>query len=72
MSVEDVLSEAGVKADVEHSDASAAMTERCDYIVTTSDIAKLLQGAKGEVIVCNSFIDKVEIKRVLVNGGVIS
>jgi len=71
MSVEEVLADAGVNAEIEHSDASSAKFDFCDYIVTTSDIAKSLEGAKGELVICNSFIDKDEIKKALTQSGVI-
>jgi len=72
MNVEDVLKEVGVKAEIEHSDASSARSEACDYIVTTTEIAKSLEGAKGKIIISNNFIEKEEIKRALKEGGVIA
>lgn len=72
MSVEDVLNEAGVRAEVEHSDASSVKMERCDYIVTTTGLEGALEGSIGKVIVSNSFIDKKELRKVLTEGGIIT
>lgn len=70
MNIEDVFKAEGVKAEVEHSDASAASGESCDYIVTTKEIAQSLQNPRGKVIILNNFIDKEEITRVLKENGV--
>ena len=63
MNVEEVLKDVSIDAEVEHSDASSARGERCDYIVTTSEISKSLDGAMGKIVICNNFIDKDEIKK---------
>ena len=72
MNVEEVLVEAGVKADVEHSDTSSARFEKCDYIVTTPDLKNSLEGSIGVIVVSANIVDKEEIKRALVEGGIIS
>ena len=71
MNVEDVLTEAGVKAEVEHSDTSSARFEKCDYIVTTPDLAAGLENSKGKVVVTANIIKKDDIKKALVEGGII-
>ena len=38
MSIEEILSNHGYKAEVEHTDPSCACGERCDYIVTSKEI----------------------------------
>ena len=71
MNIEEVLKNHGVKATVEHSDASSASSERCDYIVTTKEIAKSMQTTIGKVVKLNNFVDKKEIKKVLKENGII-
>lgn len=72
MNVEEVLKAEGVTAEVEHSDVSSAMSERCDYVLTTTELAKSMHGTVGKILICDNFIEKEAIKAVLANGGVIN
>jgi PTS system ascorbate-specific IIB component len=71
MNIEEVLAAEGVSAEVEHSDASSANGEKCDYIVTTREIAGSLTNPQGEIIILDNFIDKDEIRKVLKENKIV-
>lgn len=71
MNIEGVLQEAGVEADVEHTDVSAASSEQADYIITSNELAESLTSHTGKVLIVNNYFDKEEISRVLTEHGVI-
>lgn len=65
MSVESVLKKLGIEADVEHMDVSSAAAMDADYIITSSELAQTLEGAKSKVVVVNNYFDQNEIKEAL-------
>jgi PTS system ascorbate-specific IIB component len=65
MSVENVLRQLGIEADVDHMDVSSAKAMRADYIITSSELAQTLTGAYSKVLVVNNYFDQNEIKGVL-------
>ena len=72
MNVAEVLYNVGLKADVEHSEVSSLKSEASDYILTTAELAKTMDGVKGKIIICNNLINRNEIRKSLVQGGVIA
>ncbi len=71
MNIEAVLRESGVEATVEHSDVTGAKGADADYIATSKDLADTFPAGDERIIVINNFIDKNEIKEVLVQAGII-
>ncbi|MDQ0339337.1 PTS system ascorbate-specific IIB component [Caldalkalibacillus uzonensis] len=71
MNIEEVLNEAGVDAEVEHVDVSAASGVEADYILTSNELAQSLQGHQAKILVVNNYFDIEEIKRVLSQNRVI-
>jgi PTS system ascorbate-specific IIB component len=71
MNIEAVLRENGVDASVEHSDVTGAKGADVDYIATSKDLADTFDGDDERIMVINNFIDKNEIKEVLVQAGII-
>ncbi len=67
MTVEEVLDELGIKADVDHMDVSIAQNERADYILTNKELADSMSNPIAKVLVVNSYFDKDEIKALLKN-----
>jgi PTS system ascorbate-specific IIB component len=68
ITIESVLKELGVDADVEHIDVSSARGMRPDLIVTSRELADTLEedgGAPSKVVIVNNFFDKDEVKQVL-------
>lgn len=66
MYTEDVLKELGVEARVQALDASQARGTRADLILTSTALVELCSGGKAEVRAIKSFINKAEIRSVLV------
>lgn len=66
MYTEDVLKELGVEARVQASDASQARGARVDLILTSPPLVEACSGGRGTVRVIKSFVDKDEIRSVLV------
>lgn len=66
MYTEDVLKELGVEARVQALDASQARGARADLILTSPALEEVCSGGKAEVGVIKSFINKEEIRSVLV------
>lgn len=71
MNIEVVLRENGINALVEHSDLTGAKGADADYIATSKDLADTFAVDDERIIVINNFIDKNEIKEVLVKAGII-
>lgn len=67
MYTEDVLKELGVEARVQALDASQARGAKADLILTSPALKEVCSGGKAEVEVIKSFINKEEIRSVLVN-----
>ncbi|WP_170008221.1 PTS sugar transporter subunit IIB [Bacillus fonticola] len=65
MTVEEVLQELGVSADVEHTDVSTASSMNADYIVTSQELSASLQGVRAKVMIVNNYFDKNEIQTAL-------
>jgi PTS system ascorbate-specific IIB component len=61
MNVESVLNEMGVRADVEHTDVSAASGMAADYIITSNELAQSLQGHAAKIVIVNNYFDLEEI-----------
>lgn len=66
MNTEDVLKEMGVEARVEAQDANQARGARVDLILTSPPLVKTCSGGRAEVRAIKSFINKDEIRSVLV------
>lgn len=67
MYTEDVLKELGVDARVQALDASQARGARADLILTSPALEQVCSGGKAEVGVIKSFINKDEIRSVLID-----
>jgi PTS system ascorbate-specific IIB component len=65
MNVEQVLSELGIAADVEHTDVSSASSMDVDFIVTNRELADSLAGVNAKIIIVNNYFDRMEIKNAL-------
>lgn len=63
MNVENVLKDLGLKADVEHTDVSAASSMNADYIITSQELAQNLKEHSAEIVIVNNYFDLNEIKR---------
>lgn len=63
MSVEDILKEKGIYADIENTDASSASFDRCDYIITSSELAKSINNPKAKVIIVSNYFNKTIITK---------
>jgi len=66
MYTEDVLEILGVEARVQALDASQAKGSRADLILTSPALVDVCSGGKAEVKAIKSFVDKDEIRTVLV------
>jgi PTS system ascorbate-specific IIB component len=67
MYTEDVLKDLGLEANVEALDASQAKGARADLILTSTALVELCSGGKAEVKAIKSFINKDEIRSVLID-----
>ncbi|PTM57628.1 PTS sugar transporter subunit IIB [Desmospora activa] len=65
MNIEQVLSEEGVQAEVEHVDVSAASSMTADLIVTSRELAQNLQNGEARVVTVQNFFDVNEIRSAL-------
>lgn len=65
MTVESVLQEKGIKAEVETADFGTASSAEADLILTNEEFAKQLQGSKAKVVAIQNIADKEEVKQVL-------
>ena len=68
MSVEDVLSNAGIDADVEFMDVTSALGLRCDLILSNTELFEQLErgNADVKVIPVTDFLDKEIIAKEVV------
>jgi len=66
MYTEDVLKVLGVEARVQALDASQAKGSRADLILTSPALVDVCSGGKAEVVAIKSFVNKDEIRAVLV------
>ncbi|MBM3138363.1 MAG: PTS sugar transporter subunit IIB [Chloroflexi bacterium] len=67
MYTEDVLQVLGVDARVQALDASQARGAKADLILTSPALVEVCSGGKAEVRVIKSFVNKEEIRSVLVS-----
>ena len=58
MAIEEMLNMKGLSAEVEHSDASIACGEKCDYIVTTKEIGESITNPRAKFFYITNFINK--------------
>ena len=58
MSIEEMLKERGLKADVEHADASIACGDRCDFIVTSKEIGDSITNRHAKIYPITNYINK--------------
>jgi len=65
MNVEQVLSEKGIRADVEHMDISAASSMQADYIITSNELAQNLSGLGAKIVIVNNYFDMEEITKAI-------
>ncbi|MDI6600863.1 MAG: PTS sugar transporter subunit IIB [Thermoanaerobacteraceae bacterium] len=65
MNVEEVLNELKIQAEVDHMDASYAASENADLILTSPQLAPLLEQNPAQKIIINNYFDKNEIKEKL-------
>ncbi len=63
MSVEDILKAKGIYADIDNTDASSASFERCDYIITSGEIAESISNPKAKVIIVSNYFNKASIEK---------
>lgn len=62
MNVDDILKEKGIYADVDNTDASAASFEKCDFIITSSEIADSINNSNAKIIIVTNYFKKESIK----------
>lgn len=65
MNIEQVLTEQGVQAEVEHVDVSTASSMTADLIVTSKELAQTLQNHGNHVVTVQNFFDVEEIRSAL-------
>ena len=58
MNVEDILKSKGIYADVDNTDASSASFERCDYIITSAEIAESIRNVNAKIIIVTNYFNK--------------
>ncbi|MDP4109918.1 MAG: PTS sugar transporter subunit IIB [Bacillota bacterium] len=61
MSIEEMLKERKLKADVEHADVSIACGDRCDYIVTSREIAGSITNHHAKIYQITNYINKKKL-----------
>ena len=66
MYTEDVIKILGIEARVEALDASQARGSKADLILTSPALVEVCSGGKAEVKAIKSFVDKDEIRSVLI------
>lgn len=62
MTIEAVLKEAQIKAQVVVSDIGTAKAEPADVIVTSAEFAKLLANKRTPIVVVKNYVDRKEMK----------
>ena len=69
MTVEEILREHGIEADVEHTDPTCASGDNCDYILTSEEIAGSINNPGATILTVTNYINKKivseEISRLL-------
>ncbi|CAA7603016.1 protein-Npi-phosphohistidine-sugar phosphotransferase [Acididesulfobacillus acetoxydans] len=62
MTIESVLKEMGIKANVTTADVGTAKTEKADLIVTSAEFANLLKSKDTPIVTIKNYVDKNEMK----------
>ena len=65
MSIEEILAGGGYRAEVEHTDPSCACGERCDFIVTSKEIAGSISNPHAKILTITNFINKSVLEQEL-------
>ncbi len=65
MSIEEILAGRGYRAEVEHTDPSCACGERCDFIVTSKEIAGSISNPHAKILTITNFINKSVLEQEL-------
>ena len=63
MSVQDILNRKGLQAELEHTDASCACSERCDFIITSQEIADSITNPRAKIVCITNYINKGIIEK---------
>lgn len=63
MSVEEILKSKGLSADVDNTDTSWANTERCDFIVTSKEIADSITNPNAKKVIITSYFNKTVLEQ---------
>lgn len=66
MTIEAVLKETGIDANVSTSDISSAKSERADLIVTSAEFSELLSGLNIPIVTVKNYVDRQEMKEKLI------
>lgn len=53
----------GYQADLEHTDASCACSDRCDFIITSKEIADSITNPRARVVCITNYINKSIIEK---------
>lgn len=62
MNVEDILKSKKIPADVDNTDASSASFERCDYIITSGEIAESINNPNARIIIVSNYFNRAIIE----------
>jgi len=62
MTIQDILSEAGISADVDAWDAGTVKGRSADLFVVSADLRSTLEGVQGKVVFIKSITDVKEIR----------
>ena len=65
MSIEEILASHGYEAEVEHTDPSCACGERCDFIVTSKEIAESVTNPGAKILTITNYINKAVLEKEL-------
>ncbi|WP_144512840.1 PTS sugar transporter subunit IIB [Bacillus sp. FJAT-22090] len=65
MTIEKILKEKGIKADVETADFTTAASTQADIIFTNEEFAKQLGGGKVQVVSIKNIADANEVRKAL-------
>lgn len=67
MTVDDILKEEGLKADVSATDAGSAKGGNADLIMASADLESTLEGVSNEKVFINNLTDKEEVRQKLLD-----
>ena len=63
MSVQDILNRKGLQAELEHTDPSCACSDRCDFIMTSQEIADSITNPRAKIVCITNYINKGIIEK---------